>query len=229
MDARTRERLPVLPVLVRSAARQHADAPLCAARGAGPGETISAAGTTLAAPHKTRADGVWAGDPATGKRRNLALEEDRAFWAWAIVEVLRATGVRLEELRAQPSQPGAIPAAHTGELVPLLQIVPSKTDNERLLVVSPELADVLSAIISRVRGTAAPCRSSPPTTSTSGCGCPGPCCSSAASTPRTGQSPSPHAQDARRRPGPNRLPARPASPCATPRTTSAGYSSPTPS
>jgi hypothetical protein len=39
----------------------------------------------------------------------------------------------------------------TGEIVPLLQITPSKTDSERLLVVSPELADVLSAIISRVR------------------------------------------------------------------------------
>ena len=33
----------------------------------------------------------------------------------------------------------------TGELVPLLQIAPSKTDAERLLVVSPELADVLAA------------------------------------------------------------------------------------
>ncbi|WP_275466828.1 hypothetical protein [Streptomyces noursei] len=41
----------------------------------------------------------------------------------------------------------------TGELVPLLQIVPSKTDTERLLLVSPELADVLSAIICRVRNT----------------------------------------------------------------------------
>ena len=40
----------------------------------------------------------------------------------------------------------------TGEVVPLLQIAPSKTDVERMLVVSPELADVLSAIISRVRG-----------------------------------------------------------------------------
>ena len=39
----------------------------------------------------------------------------------------------------------------TGEVIPLLQITPSKTDRERLLVVSPELADVLSAIITRVR------------------------------------------------------------------------------
>jgi hypothetical protein len=39
----------------------------------------------------------------------------------------------------------------TGELVPLLAIAPSKTDAERLLVISPELADVLSAIITRIR------------------------------------------------------------------------------
>jgi hypothetical protein len=39
----------------------------------------------------------------------------------------------------------------TGELVPLLQIAPSKTDAERLLVVSPDLAEVLSAIITRLQ------------------------------------------------------------------------------
>ena len=69
------------------------------------------------------------------------------------MEVLRATGIRIEELTelshhslVQYRLPG------TGELVPLLQIAPSKTDAERLLLVSPELADVLSAIICRVRG-----------------------------------------------------------------------------
>ena len=157
MDARTRERLPVLPVLVRSAARQHTDARalLHAARGTRPGDIITAAGAALVRSEtKTAAVSVWAGDPATGKRRNLTAEEDRAFWAWATVEVLRATGIRVEELVqlshhsfVQYRLPG------TGELVPLLQIVPSKTDAERLLVISPELADVLSAIISRVRGT----------------------------------------------------------------------------
>jgi hypothetical protein len=35
--------------------------------------------------------------------------------------------------------------------VPLLHIAPSKTDTERLLVISPELADVLSAIVCRIR------------------------------------------------------------------------------
>jgi hypothetical protein len=50
MDARTRERLPVLPVLVRCAARQYADAAalLQAARAARPGEMITAAGEVLA-------------------------------------------------------------------------------------------------------------------------------------------------------------------------------------
>lgn len=36
--------------------------------------------------------------------------------------------------------------------MPLLQIAPSKTDIERLLVVGPELADVLSTITCRIRG-----------------------------------------------------------------------------
>lgn len=39
----------------------------------------------------------------------------------------------------------------TGELVPLLQILPSKTNQERLLLVSPELASVLATVITRVR------------------------------------------------------------------------------
>ena len=42
----------------------------------------------------------------------------------------------------------------TGEVVPLLQIVPSKTDAERLLLVSPELADVLAAGLHRIRDAA---------------------------------------------------------------------------
>ncbi|WP_245673051.1 site-specific integrase [Nocardia lijiangensis] len=96
---------------------------------------------------------VWAEDIATGKRRNLSYEEDEAFWAFATIEVLRLTGIRCEELLelshhsiTEYRLPG------TGELVPLLQIAPSKTDTERMLLVSPELADVLSAIVQRLRG-----------------------------------------------------------------------------
>ena len=99
---------------------------------------------------------IWAEEPATGKRRDLTFEEHRGFWTWAMVEVLRLTGIRIEEL-TELSHHSLIqyrlPA--TGELIPLLQIAPSKTDQERLLVVAPELADVLSAIMCRIRGRAA--------------------------------------------------------------------------
>ena len=156
IDARTRERLPVLPALVHAVSqrRKTADALLLAARATPPGQAFSAAGQTLTrsvTPHATSTK-VWADDPATSQRRDLTLEEDHAFWSWAIVEVLRATGIRIEELLEITHYSLVqyrLPT--TGELVPLLQIAPSKTDTERLLVVSPDMADVLSAIISRLR------------------------------------------------------------------------------
>jgi hypothetical protein len=163
MDARTRERLPVLPVVVRSVAerRQAAGALLEAARHAQPGEAFTVAGTTLVRSTVDPRSGlgkVWAHDPTGGARRELVREEDHAFWAWATVEVLRATGVRVEEL-LELSHHSLVQyrLPTTGEIVPLLQILPSKTDTERLLVVSPELAEVLSAIILRISdGTGVP-------------------------------------------------------------------------
>jgi integrase len=158
MDARTRERLPVLPVLARGAARSHDDARalLAAARQAGPGQEFTAAGQTLIRAARPHGDprNVWARDPATGTHRQLGREEEHAFWEWAIIEVLRLTGLRAEEL-LELSHHSLVQyrLPDSGDLVPLLQIAPSKTDAERLLVVSPELADVLSAIICRVRGS----------------------------------------------------------------------------
>ncbi|HEX6454818.1 MAG TPA: site-specific integrase [Trebonia sp.] len=152
MDARTRERLPVLPVLVAAVERRRLAAGklLEEAQNTAPGQSITADRQQF-----TRL-GAWAGkllvqDP-DGRRRDLRGEEEYAFWAWAAVNVLRMTGVRIEELMEITHHSLVqyrLPT--TGELVPLLQIAPSKTDAERLLVVSPELADVLSAIIVRVR------------------------------------------------------------------------------
>ncbi|WP_406380417.1 tyrosine-type recombinase/integrase [Streptomyces sp. NBC_01618] len=155
MDQRTRERLPVLPVLVQTVdtERRLAAERLKAARAASPGSDFTAAGQTWHRPvTKNPAAKVWADDPETGRRRDLTLEEHRAFWSWAIVEVLRHTGIRIEEL-TELSHQGLVQyrLPGTGELIPLLHIAPSKTDAERLLVISPELADVLSAIISRIR------------------------------------------------------------------------------
>jgi integrase len=159
MDARTRARLPALPALLDILARQRAEAAaaLATARATPPGQTCPVGAqvlrrSTLRVP---REHTVWVDDPGTGQRRDLALEEDHAFWVWAAVEVLRSTGIRIEELlelghHALISY--RLPT--TGEVVPLLQIVPSKTDAERLLLVSPELADVLAAVLHRIRTTA---------------------------------------------------------------------------
>ncbi|MFJ9034717.1 tyrosine-type recombinase/integrase [Streptomyces sp. NPDC102274] len=162
MDARTRERLPVLPVLVRTVdqRRRTAETLLHAARQAGPGTAFTAGDQTLVRSvlrTGTSVTTVWADDPNSGKRRDLRQEEEYAFWAWATVEVLRLTGVRIEEL-LELSHHSLVRyrLATTGEIVPLLQIAPSKTDVERLLVVSPELAEVLSTIISRIREPSGP-------------------------------------------------------------------------
>jgi hypothetical protein len=157
MDQRTRERLPILPTLVRHVhtRRVQAAALLGDAQQTTPGATFTSAGVhwRRCTTGKDSAR-IWAEEPSgAGKRRDLTGEEDRAFWTWAAVETLRHTGIRIEELTElshhsliQYTLPGS------GELVPLLQIAPSKTDTERLLVVSPELADVLAAVITRIRG-----------------------------------------------------------------------------
>jgi hypothetical protein len=161
MDQRTRERLPVLPALVswvQSERTRTADL-LTAAEATLPGELFTtAAGQTLRrSVMRTDTTGrVWAEPPDGGKRRDVSFEEHRGFWTWAMVEVLRHSGVRIEEL-TELSHHSLIQyrLPDTEQLIPLLQVAPSKTDAERLLVISPELADVLSAIVARIRGNQA--------------------------------------------------------------------------
>ena len=157
MDQRTRERIPVLPALLAKvdADRRVAAGRLHAAGATAPGQLFTVAGQTLRRPARAHASAgrTWAQDPDGGKHRDLTLEEHKAFWTWAAVQVLRHTGIRIEELTELSHHSFIqykLPAS--GELIPLLQIAPSKTDTERLLVISPELADVLSEIITRTRG-----------------------------------------------------------------------------
>jgi integrase len=157
MDARTRERLPLLAAIAVAVDRGRKDAAarLDAARAAGPGELFTAGGQELRRARLAKSSlRIWAEEPGTGKRRDLIREESNAFWAWAALEVLRHTGIRIEEL-TELSHHSMVQyrIPDTGELVPLLSVAPSKTDQERLLVIDPELADVLSAVITRVRGS----------------------------------------------------------------------------
>jgi integrase len=166
MHQRTRELTPVLPGLVDAADRQrrHTASLLAAAKHTAPRAEFVVDGERLrrlslvtdpARGGNGRPGVIYAAPTEGGPRRNLTLEEDDAFWAWAVVEVLRHTGVRIEEMLELTHRSFvAYTLPTTGEGIPLLQVTPSKTDRERLLVVSPELAEVLSAIISRVRGDA---------------------------------------------------------------------------
>jgi integrase len=163
MHQRVRERLPHLQRLADSAAghRTAMSGLLQAAGAVQIGEEFTHDGTAyrrtlrksyLRDPALPRLNNVVAEDTATGELTDLTDTEDYAFWTWAVIETLRHTGIRVEEL-LEITQLAVvsyrIPSA--GETVPLLQIVPSKADEERLLLVSPELASVLASVVKRLR------------------------------------------------------------------------------
>ncbi len=161
MHQRIRERLPRLPDLLAAAESHHADQEelLAAAEAAAIGQVFEHAGRRYRrisreedrAPRRLqyRQSMILAEDLDSGVQHDVTHSEDEAFWALAVIETLRHTGIRIEELQeithlalVSYQLPG------TGEVLPLLQIVPSKSNEERLLLVSPELATV----ISRLRG-----------------------------------------------------------------------------
>ncbi|WP_243316586.1 site-specific integrase [Streptomyces sp. PBSH9] len=158
MDQRTRTQLPLLPALLRAVDRQRKDAEarITAARATSAGGRFLIAGEEFERSRSGQAGRVYATAVATDRRRNLTHEEEAAFWSWATVEVLRHTGIRIEEMLELTHHSFiAYTLPTTGEVVPMLQVAPSKTDAERLLLVSPELAEVLTAVIFRVRAGSA--------------------------------------------------------------------------
>ncbi|MGH3868219.1 MAG: site-specific integrase [Pseudonocardiaceae bacterium] len=163
MHQRTRDRLPHLPTLVDTAERHRAEqaALLAAASAAVVGQTFPPGGREYqrimpkcySEPryhHVTPP--VLVRDAATGEETDVTKSENESFNAWAVIEVLRHTGVRIEELM-EITHLGLVSykLPDTGEVVPMLQIVPSKANEERLLLVGPELASVLAGIITRLR------------------------------------------------------------------------------
>ncbi|WP_207757404.1 tyrosine-type recombinase/integrase [Nonomuraea cypriaca] len=154
MDQRTRTQLPVLPTLVATVEQERRDAVrrLAAGRGIPAGTEFVLDGQTYLRRGGGSTGCVYIQNVDTGHRIDLASEETRVFWSWAIVEVLRLTGIRHEEmLELTHHSFVAYTLPTTGEIVPMLQVAPSKIDMERLLLVSPELGEVLTAIIHRVR------------------------------------------------------------------------------
>jgi site-specific recombinase XerC len=88
-------------------------------------------------------------DQTTGKRINATSAEDAAFFEWAIVEVLRHTGIRIEEALELTHLSIRQYQRPNGEIIALLVIAPSKSDRERVIPMSAELFSVIAAIIRR--------------------------------------------------------------------------------
>ncbi len=149
---RIRAAAPLLPALMASAKveKDHAAALLALAKSTPLGESFTVEGCSyrrIGSPRYPTLTKLLEVD--TGQNLNPRRLERDTFWAWACMEVLRHTGIRVEELSElthfslrQYRQPD-------GTQLPLLQIAPSKTDLERVLPVSPELAHILAVILTR--------------------------------------------------------------------------------
>jgi len=161
MQQRTRTLAPVLPQLV-AAAQERARLSrivLHAGRDTAPGEQFTVEQTRYRRtgrdhrhwrPTALFLTTVGAnGDP--GPRFDAEREEDNAFWCAAVIEVLRRTGVRIEELLELTHLSLRQYQAPTAEMVPLLQISPSKTDRERVMPADPDLVAVLARILRRIK------------------------------------------------------------------------------
>ncbi|WP_133163811.1 tyrosine-type recombinase/integrase [Cryobacterium zongtaii] len=161
MHQRIRDLAPILPRLLEGTATElkSAQALLAAATAAAPGEEFEHRGVTYlrhvlnrhsrsSLPGTVR---VWVSGGAFERRVDITRREESCFWSWATINTLNETGVRIEELVEITTLALSIyKLPETGEALPLLQIVPSKTDRERVLLISPELTHVLALVRKRI-------------------------------------------------------------------------------
>jgi hypothetical protein len=138
---RTRTRQPLLPLLVEHVHQRltHLRQLLHHGRGTTPGEQLDLDGRTYLRlwtsydEQHLAANGtalVRLREHATGEVINAGLAEDAAFWDWAIIEVLRLTGIRIEELLELTQLSIRRYNRPNGETIALLVIAPSKSDRE---------------------------------------------------------------------------------------------------
>ncbi|TWG04568.1 hypothetical protein FHX80_113031 [Streptomyces brevispora] len=85
-------------------------------------------------------------DLESGRRINVTHAEDAAFWEGVTVEVLRHSGVRIEEALELTHLSIRQYQRPNGEVIALLVVAPSKSDRERVIPMSAELFAVVAAI-----------------------------------------------------------------------------------
>jgi len=160
IDDRIRRRQPLLPALVAHLEDRyhHLRELMQQASPLGADDTFALEGCTYQriwtmGDERHRRHGgqpsVRARDLAAGTVLNLTVAEELAFWEWAAVEVLRHSGVRIEELLELTHLSIRQYQRPNGEVIALLVIAPSKTDRERVIPMSAELFAVIAAIVRR--------------------------------------------------------------------------------
>ncbi|WP_327306049.1 site-specific integrase [Streptomyces sp. NBC_01298] len=85
----------------------------------------------------------------SGERINVTVVEDSAFWEWAAVEVLRHSGIRVEELCELTHLSIRQYQRPNGEVIALLVVAPSKSERERVIPMSAELFHAVAQILRR--------------------------------------------------------------------------------
>ena len=160
MDDRTRQRQPLLNTLVEHMENRygHLRDLLTQVADAAGGQTVTLEGRTYRRlwsrvdERRVRLGGsanVRVLDLEDGKYINVTHAEDAAFWEWAIVEVLRHSGVRIEEALELTHLSIRQYQRPNGEVIALLVVAPSKSDRERVIPMSAELFAVIAAIVRR--------------------------------------------------------------------------------
>ena len=160
MAERTRDRQPLLPILLDHVheRHQHFRGLLDTAAAATPGGEFIYAGTKYRRTDspidrlRAKREGlrpIRIQDTTTTNTLNVAELEERSFWEWAIVNTLRHSGIRVEELCELTHLSMRQYQRPNGEVVALLVIAPSKSDRERVIPMSAELFATIAAIIRR--------------------------------------------------------------------------------
>ncbi|WP_310726201.1 site-specific integrase [Streptomyces sp. N2A] len=160
MADRTRVRQPLLPVLVRHVEdrHEHLAGLLEAGRTVPLGELFEYQrrrySRTNSREDRRRAKmptepPVRVVDHSTGEVINVTLAEGSAFWEWAAVELLRHSGIRVEELVELTHLSIRQYERPNGEVIALLVVAPSKSERERVIPMSAELFHAVAQIIRR--------------------------------------------------------------------------------
>ncbi|AGB26818.1 site-specific recombinase XerD (plasmid) [Mycobacterium sp. JS623] len=155
MQARTRTLAPHIDALVAAAEQAYREATELQAAAQAPsfGAPFTVHGTSYI-KHKpgrqadqSRVHVVHGGSE---KRLDTQYAVTRAFMTWTIIEILRHTGIRIEELLELTHVSIKQYRKPDSTVLPLLQIAPSKTDQERVFPCSPDLTAALARLVTFV-------------------------------------------------------------------------------